>query len=161
VNLSNLFNLRVFSLHSIINCKAPRKSPRSARPFAVLHDINTALGTIPESNKVTNLWFDFKIIDRRPFRSCLDQDWAGLFNEIIRIANGKPLELELQMVVSMGSLETEHPGLDELELSMHIMEKGGSLSDYPNICTHFWDPNFWARGLRPFPRGQVRSRCRR
>jgi len=159
VNLSNLQNLRVFSLYNIINCTAPRKAPRNAQPFAVLHDINVVLGTIPESNKVTNLWFDFKIVGRRPFRGCLDQDWAGIFNEIIRIADGKPLELELQMVVSMGSLETEHPGQDEL--FMYIMEKAGSLSDYPKICTHFWNPTFWGRGLEPFPRGQVRSRCKR
>jgi hypothetical protein len=82
-----------------------------------------------------------------------------MLNEVIRIADGKPLELELQMVVSTGFLETRHPGQDELYTC--IMEKAASLSDYPKICTHFWNPTFEARGLGPFPRGQVRSRCRR
>ena len=82
-----------------------------------------------------------------------------MFNEVIRIGGRKPLEVELQMAVSMGVLETEHPGHDELYLC--IMEKAASLLDYPKVCTHWWDPTFWARGLGPFPRGQVRMRCRR
>ena len=159
MNLSNLQNLQVFSLYAIINCKAPRKAPRNAPPSAVLQDINIVLDTIPKSNKVTNLWFYFEIVGRRPFRGCLDQDWVGIFNQIIRISEGKPLELELQMIVSTGNLESEHPGQDEL--FVRIIEKATLLSDYPKICTHFWNPTFWARGIGPFPRGQVRSRCRR
>ena len=163
MNLSNLTNLHVFCLFAFVNCKPSRKrkAPRNVSPFAVLHYINTVLGTIPEFNRVANLWFDFTIFgDRRPFRGCLDQDWVGMFNEVIRISRGKPLELELQMVVSDG-LEAEHPGEDELYKS--IMENAASLSDYPKFCTHLWNPTFWSRGLRPFqvPRGQVRGRCRR
>jgi len=82
-----------------------------------------------------------------------------MFNEVVRIADGKPLELELQMIVSTGILATGHPGQDELY--MCITENTAPLSDYPNICTHVWNPTFWDRGLGPFPRGQVRSRCRR
>ena len=82
-----------------------------------------------------------------------------MFNQVIRIADGKPLELELQIAVSTGILATGHPGQDELYI--RIMEETAPLSDYPNICTHFWNPTFGARGLAPFPRGQVRSRCRR
>jgi hypothetical protein len=150
VNLSSVSRLHVFSLFAIIKCDAPR--------FAVLHDINIVLGTIPDSNKVTNLRFDFQIVGRRPFRGCLDEDWVGMFNEVIRISDGKPLEFELQTVISTGNLEVEHPGQDELY--MYITDKAGSLSAYPKICTHFWNPTFWARGLGPFLRGQVRSRCR-
>jgi hypothetical protein len=151
VNLSNVSRLHVFSLDAIIKCNVPRSE--------VLHDINIVLGTIPESNNLTNLAFDFSIAGQRPFRGCLDQDWDGMYNEVIRISDGKPLEVELHMTVSSKNFEIDHPGQDELY--MYIMDKAGSLSDYPNICTHFWNPSFWARGLGPFPRGQVRSRCRR
>ena len=70
-----------------------------------------------------------------PFRGCLDQDWVGTFKEVIRIAGGKPLELEFGMSVSTEDSysNTEHPGEDEY---MHIMEKADLLSDYPNICAH-------------------------
>jgi hypothetical protein len=153
VNLRNLQNLQVFSLCAIIKSKALWNAQR----FAVLHDINIVLGTIPESNKVTNLWFDFMIVDQHPFHECLDQNWVGMFNEIIRISDGKPLELEFQMVVSMGFSKIEHSG--QAELFVDIMKKAASLSDHPKICTHFWNPTFGAHGPGPFPRGQVRSRC--
>ncbi|KIM36039.1 hypothetical protein M413DRAFT_428131 [Hebeloma cylindrosporum] len=155
VNLSNLLNLRVFSVFAVINCNIRRKAPRPA----VLHDLNIVLGTIPKSNKITNLSFDFDIIGRRPFNGCLDQDWVGTFDEIIRISDGKPLELELAMAVSTGNLGVDHPGAGELYRD--ITEKSASLSDHPEICAHFWNPTFWARGVGPFPRGQVRGRCRR
>ena len=160
MNLSNLPNLQVFSLSAIIDCKVPRKrkASRKVPPFAVLLDINTVLGTILESNRVTNLWFDFDIVGRNPFRGCLDQDWVGMFNEVIRIGGEKPLELDFQIGVSTEDSETD---AGEDELYMGIMEKAGSLSDHPNICTHWWNPTFGSRGLRPFPRGQVRRRCRR
>ena len=162
VNLSKLPNLHTFSLAASVNCKKPRKAPRNAPPFDVLRDISIVLSTIPESNKITNLWFDFSMVGRRgrrPFLGCLNQDWVGMFNEVIRIGGGKPLELELQMTASMGFLEDDHPEQDEVYT--FVMEKAASLSDYPNICTHFWDPTYWKRKIGPFPRGQVRRRCRR
>ena len=70
--------------------------------FAVLHDINMS------SVRSLSLMFDFEMIGRRPFRGCLHQGWVGTFNKVIRIGDEKPLELELQMVVSY-DLETEHP----------------------------------------------------
>jgi hypothetical protein len=82
-----------------------------------------------------------------------------MFNQVIRISDGKPLEVELQTVVSTKNFESEHPGEDELY--MCIMDKAGSLSDYPKICTHFWNPTFWANGIGPSPYDQVHSRCRR
>ena len=81
-----------------------------------------------------------------------------MFNEVIRISDGKPLELELQMTISDG-IETDHPGEDELYKG--IMENAVSLSEHPKICTHLWNPTFRKLGLRPFPRDQVRGRCRR
>ena len=95
MNLTNLPNLHLFALYAFVDCNPPRNAPS----FVVLHDINIVLSAIPESNRVTNLWFDFEIHGRHPFHGCLDQDWVGMFNEVIRIAGGKPLELELQMVV--------------------------------------------------------------
>ena len=64
------------------------------------------------------------------------------------------------MAVSTGDfLESIFPGQDDL--FAHIMEKATPLSDYPKICTHLWNPTLGASGLKSFPRGQVRSRCRR
>ena len=160
LNLGNLSNLRVFSLYTFIHCKLPqkRKASRNATTFPALRDVNIVLGTIPESNRVTNLWFDFTILGRHPFPGCLDQDWTGMFNEVIRISSGKPLELENMIAVSWHSLESHHYG--EVELYNGIMEKAALLSDYPKICTHWWTPTFWQRNVAPFPRGHVRQRCR-
>ena len=97
---------------------------------------------------------------KRPFRGCLDQDWIGTFKEVIRIGGGKPLELEFGMSVSTeDDFETDHPGEDELYI--RIMEKAEILSDYPNICTHWWNSTYRKRGINAFPSGQVRTRCRR
>ena len=160
VDLSKIPNLHVFSLAATVNCKKSRKGPRNAPPFAALHDINIVLGTIPESNRVTNLWFDISMLGRRgqrPFLGCLNQDWDGMFNEIIRIGGGKPLELELQMSASMGFLEPDHP--EQNELYVGIMDKAALLSNHPKICAHFWNPTYWNRGIGPFTRGQVCRRC--
>lgn len=153
MNLSNLPNLQLFSLCAIVNCKAPWNAPWNAPPFAVLHDINIVLGTIPKFNTVTNFFFGFEIVGGRPFEGCLDQDWVGLFNEVIRIADGNPLELDLQLMVTRGD---EHPSQDELY--MYITEKAALLSTHLNICTHWWNPTL---STVPFPHGQVRTRCRR
>ena len=52
----------------------------------------------------------------------------------------------------MRFLEDDHPEKDEVYT--FVMEKVASLSDHPNICTHFWDPTYWNRGIGPFPRGK-------
>ena len=157
VNLSNLPNLQVFSLFTVVNCEAiPWNVPPNAPSFGALHDINIILRTIPESNRITNLWFDFLIIGRPPFDKSLNQDWIGMFNEIIRIGGGKPLELEIMLLVTVSSIST---GAEEFY--MRIMEKAAFLSGCPNICTHWWNPTFWSRGIARFPFGQVRTRCRR
>ena len=71
MNLSNLRNLQVFFLNSTFDFKPPRKrrAKRSAPPCNVLDDN----GTIPDSNKVTNLRFGLTMIDRIPYRGGLDQ----------------------------------------------------------------------------------------
>ena len=152
MNVSNLAALHVFSLSTFINCKQPPNEPRST----VIQDIILVLGAIPRSNKLTNLLFDFTIFGPAgPFSRFLEQDWVVMFHEVIRIADGKPLELELHIIFT-GTLDTGHPEQDELFVD--IMEKAAMLSDYPNICTHVWNPT---GELGPFPRGQVRNRCRR
>ncbi|KAF8881672.1 hypothetical protein CPB84DRAFT_1791534 [Gymnopilus junonius] len=150
VDLSHLPSLHVFALYAIITC--------GAKGSAVLHDINTVLRTIPACNKVTNLTLDYTVLGEHPFEGCLDQDWVGLCSEIIRIAAGKPLELDLMTTVSTGKLTYQHPG--EEELYVHIMKKAELLSDHSRICTHFWNPTCWTLGQRPLPTNQVRSRCK-
>ena len=150
MNLSNVSRLHVFSLKTSIECNGPR--------FAVVHNINIVLGTIRESNRLTNLFFLLYMDGCRPFHGCLDQDWDGMYKEVIRISDGKPLEVDIQMEV-IPNIEIDQSEEEE-ELYMFIMDKAGSLSDYPKICTHFWNPFFWDRGLYPFPYNQVRSRCR-
>ena len=167
VNLSNLPNLQVFSLCSFINWKTLQirarrnvailwNSPQKESSFAPLQDINIVLGTIPESNRITNLCFDFLTYGRPHFDECLNQNWVEMFNEIIRISGGKPLELELNLTVASGDLKNS--GRDGLYT--RIMEKAALLSDHPNICTHWWNPS--QDEIVPFhPRGYVRTRCRR
>ena len=104
-----------------------------------------------------NLSFEFDILGEHPFGGCLDENWVGICDEVIRISSGKPLELDLKMTVDNGELER---GQGEDELYARIMEKTTSLSDHPKICTHFWNPTYWYHGLDPFPRGEVRGRCR-
>ena len=58
-------------------------------------------------------------------------------DEVIRISSGKPLELDINMLVG---LRGRGHRCGEDELYMHIRERTTSLSDHPNICTHFWNP---------------------
>jgi hypothetical protein len=101
-----------------------------------------------------NLSFDFHILGAHPFR-CLDEDWVGMCDEVIRISSGKPLELDLDLARDVRGREE-----DEL-VYVRIMERTTSLSDYPNICTHFWNPTIsWYLLKQKLRDGEVRSRCR-
>lgn len=151
LNLKDLSSLRVFALYAIIKC--------NKKESGALRDINIVLSKISASNQVTNLSFDFSISGKHPFGGCLEQDWIGLCDEIIRISAGKPLELELQTKVSSEGFQS--PDVGDGAVYRRIEETTASLSDFSNICCHFWNPTCWSSGLAPFPRGQVRSRCRR
>ncbi|KAF9461976.1 hypothetical protein BDZ94DRAFT_1262142 [Collybia nuda] len=144
VNLNNLTNLRVFALYAIIECNAEWSW--------VLDDINAVLRTIPTSNQIMDLSFDFTISSDYSFDECLGQDWAGLINEAIRVSAGEPLELELNIKVT-GGIGYNNPRRAELFAS--IMEKTKLVAKYSNICTHFWNPTYWAHGLDPSLRGQM------
>ena len=148
MNLSGLPRLRVFALRAEIKCDAPE--------FAVLRDINIVLHTIPASNSITNLWFDFSILGEHP-HECLDEDWVGICDEVIRISSGKPLELEMGMPAD-NKRSWDEGGEDGVY--ERLIRRIASLSAHPEICTHIWHPLYWVV-LDPFPRGQVRNRCRR
>jgi hypothetical protein len=81
-----------------------------------------------------------------------------MFNEIIRISGGKPLELEIGLSAYIGILDL--PERKELPVYTCVMEKAALFLDYPNICTHFWNPTCKDRWIGPYPH-QVRGRCRR
>ena len=151
MNLSNLPNLQVISLSAVLSNGKQRikRWHDPPRESSTLDDINTVLATIPVRNRMTNLWFDFLTDCSPPFDECLDQDWVGMFNEIIRIGGEKPLELEIKMEVCLATRPDE--------LHMRIVEKATLLSDYPNICTHWWNPTPRSRGHYD----QARTRCRR
>ena len=125
MDLSHLPNLHIFAIHSLFRCDVP----------VVLNDINLVLSTIPKANQITKLSLDFVIYCGHPFVECIEEDWVGMCDEIVRISAGKPLELELEM-----SISPVYSPLGQDELYERIKEEIASLSDYPNIRTHFWHP---------------------
>ncbi|KAF8799710.1 hypothetical protein BYT27DRAFT_7200934 [Phlegmacium glaucopus] len=127
VNLRDLSCLHVFALKVIIQCDMPES--------AVVRDINLVLSTIPTSNQVTNLSFDFSIRGEHPFGGCLEEDWVGLCDEVVRISAGEPLDLSLETSMRPPRFQYPPPGQDELY--ERITERISSLSDHPNICTRF------------------------
>ncbi|KIM39537.1 hypothetical protein M413DRAFT_415478 [Hebeloma cylindrosporum] len=131
VDLSKLSRLRVFAIYPIIRCDEPGST--------VIRDINTVLSTISASNTVTKLSFDFMICGEHPFGGCLDEDWEGIYDEVIRISSGKSLELDFYMALDKIMPEWEYYG--EHELSKRIKGKATSLSGHPKIWTHFWNPS--------------------
>ncbi|KAF8799703.1 hypothetical protein BYT27DRAFT_7342791 [Phlegmacium glaucopus] len=139
VNLRDLSYLHVFALYVIIKCDVPES--------AVVRDVNLVLNTIPTSNQVMNLSFYFSIRGEHPFGGCLEEDWVGLCDEIVRISAGKPLNLELETSAlphrfrcPFREEESPNPLPGQDELYDRIMERISSLSDHPNICTRFWHP---------------------
>ncbi|KAF8799735.1 hypothetical protein BYT27DRAFT_7342813 [Phlegmacium glaucopus] len=133
VDLRDLSYLHVFALYAIIKCDVPES--------AVVRDINLVLSTIPTSNKIRNLSFDFTICGGEyPFGECLKEDWVGLCNEVVRISAGKPLNLNLKTSVRSPILKIIYPLPGKDELYKRITERILSLSDHPNICTRFRHP---------------------
>ena len=128
MNLSNVSRLHIFQVSLDIIFKGDCDEPW----FADLHDINIALGTIRspmDLQKKKSLGFE--IFCYPPFRECLDQDWDGMFNEVIRISDGKHIEVELQIYTITRKEDSEK------KLYMYIMGKAGSLSGYPNLLSVF------------------------
>ena len=133
MDLRHIPNLHIFAIHGIIKCDA-QEPP-------VLRDINVVLGTIPKANQVTKLSLGFTIHGDHPFGGCLEEDWVGMCDAVARISAGKPLELKLEIMTSVrpAIYRLAPPGRQlRDELYERIKEKMALLSDYPNICTHFW-----------------------
>ena len=106
----------------------------------VLHDIKLVLSTIPKANQVTKLSLDFIIYSQHPFSECFEKNWVGMCEEVVRVSAGKPLELDLEMSICQSKFQPEYPPPGQEEFYERIKEKIAFLSDYPNICTHFWHP---------------------
>ena len=130
VNLRQLPNLHIFAIHAIINCDALEP--------VILRDIVFVLSTIPKANQLTKLSLNFTVYGEHPFTGCLNEDWVGMCVEVVRISAGKLLELDLDMSIIPHRYDDRHLGRDELY--GRIKEKTASLSDYPNICSH-WHPH--------------------
>ena len=126
MNLRHLPNLHIFAIYAVIGCDA--QGP------VVLRDIKLILSTIPKANQVTKLSLDFT--SKHSFSGCLDEDWVGMCDEVVRVSAGKPLELDLE--ISIGPPKFLYPPPGEDKLYGRIKEMIASLSGYPNICTHFW-----------------------
>ena len=100
-----------------------------------------------------NLSLRFDIFGAHPF-IYLDEDWVGMCDKIICISSGKPLELDLELARVAYKCKED-------ELCIRIMERVTSLLDYPNICTHLWNPTTPRYLLdQKLPFGEVRSKCR-
>ena len=140
VDLRHLPNLHVFTILSNIRWDAPEP--------VVLRDIRLVLSTIPRVNQVTKLSLDFIIYCQHPFSKCLEEDWVGMCDEVVRISAGKPLEFNLEMSITTARLG---PSSGRDEFYERIKEKMASLSKNPNICTHFCHPhhnNSWSRSVK-------------
>ena len=124
MNLRHLPNFHIFTFHAFIKCDAHEP--------VVSRDINSILATIPDTNQVRQLTFRFNIYGEHPFGGCLEQDWVGMCDEVVRVSAGKTIALYLEL--SIVPTFCPHPGGDELY--ERIKEKIAYLSDYPNICTH-------------------------
>ena len=125
MDLRRLSNLHIFATRAFIKCDAHEP--------VVSRDVNSILSTIPNANQVTQLSFRFDIYSRHPYSECLEQDWVGMWDEVVRISAGKPLELFLEMSIVMAE-----DGLSGDELYERIKEKIEDLPNYANICTYLW-----------------------
>lgn len=130
MNLSHLPCLHIIAIRIIMKA--------GARKPAVLRDINLVLSKIPKANQVSKLSLDFDIYGKHPFGGCVEEDWVGMCDEVVRISAGKPLALNLEMAITPPGFQYPPPGGDELY--RRIKEKIASLSDYPHISTHIWHP---------------------
>ena len=106
----------------------------------VLRDIKLVLSTIPKANQVTKLSLHFIIFSQHSFSECFEEDLVRIFEEVVRVSAEKSLELDLEMLIDRSKFYPEFPPIREDEFYERIKEKIAFLSDYPNICTHFWHP---------------------
>ena len=105
-----------------------------------LRDIKLVLSTIPKVNQVTKLSLEF--ISEHILSDRFKEELVGMCKEVVRVSAGKPLELDLKMVISLNTsqLWPEHPLIRRDEFFECIKEMIAFLSHQPNISTHFWHP---------------------
>ena len=117
VNLSKIPNMQVFCLYVIICCRT-----HPLRSSGILTSSSLQYPTCSIKSQTSSSSFKSSV------RNILLHVLIKIGLEIIRISDGEPLELELQMVVSTADIiwEIEHPG--QYELFVRIMEKGTPLS---------------------------------
>jgi len=152
INLESVTKLRIFSIYMVINCDGE---------FDVVKDVNTVLRIIPESNQLFHIAFDFSILSKGKniLPGCMNQDWAGLVEQIKRLSADRYLELDIKTTVSAGLFGEKK--IDEENIYNFIKEIMAPLSQCPQICQHIWDSTCWGRGMAPLPLGQSRMRCKR
>ena len=138
MDLSRTTRLRTFALDVIMRCALP--NPK------ILEDINIVLSTIPASNGVKYLSFKFTIFDKHPFAECVGQDWSGFCREVLRIAGGERLQLDMNMSVFYQRTDRTHShGGDALYQRM--AENLASIRSSPTICLRINNPTFLEAGL--------------
>ena len=108
----------------------------------VLRDIKLVLSTIPKVNQVTKLSLEIIIFSVPTFSECFEEELVGMCEEVVRVSAGKPLELDLDMLISPkpSSFGPDYPLIGRDELYKRIKERITFLSDHPNISTHLWHP---------------------
>ncbi|PPQ84379.1 hypothetical protein CVT26_007381 [Gymnopilus dilepis] len=138
VELSRTTRLRTIALDVIMRCALP--NPK------ILEDINTVLSTIPASNAVKYLSFKFTIFDQHPFAECVEQDWSGFCREVIRIAGGERLQLDMNMNIFHRRADRTNSHGGEA-LYQRMAENLASLRSSPTICLRIDNPTFLEAGL--------------
>ncbi|KAJ3516655.1 hypothetical protein NLJ89_g995 [Agrocybe chaxingu] len=102
VNLKSLNKLRTFEIYVIINAKS--------KQHVVLRDLISVLRTFPASNSVQRFMLHVSIYGSKPFKGCLDEDWDGVCEEVVRISADKPMEFHLYSAVETNSISAKTTG---------------------------------------------------
>ena len=141
------------SLSRTTKSQWPRRPKASSKPPhlcnsgtqepVALRDIKLVLSTIPKVNQVTKLSLEFIIFSEHILSDRFEEELVGMCEEVVRVSAGKPLELDLKMLISLNPSQLwwpEHPLIRRDEFYERIKEMIAFLSHQPNISTYFWHP---------------------
>ncbi|KAJ3515596.1 hypothetical protein NLJ89_g1662 [Agrocybe chaxingu] len=124
VNLKSVKKLCKIGMLPLIDCKTKK--------VTILSDLCAVLNTMPDSNAIHTVIFEVGIIGKQPFKACLDQDWDGLCQQLVRISAGKALKFSLFTSVYADGFDAVKPG--SARLYEKIDEKiRNALADHPRI----------------------------